>query len=309
MRFYYALIIMVVLAAGEIYLRTQDPIKPGHRLLAQETIWLKSNDPELIYIHRPNYYYGKVRITEAHGILCTRDVSLKKSAGKYRIVVLGDSIAAGLSLRRGFMTPFPEKLEQLLKPHGEVLNFGVDGYGTIQEARLLETKALKFDPDLIILQYCMNDVGLSLAPGTYFMDPPFLYLYKLFRANLNYVPDQGPVGPKMTHYWQKLYDPNSRSWQNVLTGLARIAAAAKSKKIPVMMVIFPLMISKNNPINKFYAQVRSTGLNHGFTIVELSDQFYKAPLERVMDDLYHPGEAGHALAAQIMAAKITELFL
>lgn len=40
------------------------------------------------------------------------------------------------------------------------INFGVMGYDTTQEARLLETKVLAFQPDLIVIGYCLNDIGV-----------------------------------------------------------------------------------------------------------------------------------------------------
>ena len=49
-------------------------------------------------------------------------------------------------------------------------SFGTDNYTTLQEARLLETKAYRFDPDMIILRYCFNDTGNSYTPSA---DSPY----------------------------------------------------------------------------------------------------------------------------------------
>jgi len=64
----------------------------------------------------------------------------------------GWTIAGGGSCRElqrcGFQ---PDKLL-------EVLNFGVGGYGTAQEYVLLEAKAIRYQPDLVLLQFSPGDV-------------------------------------------------------------------------------------------------------------------------------------------------------
>ena len=72
----------------------------------------------------------------------------------------GWTIAGGGSCRElqrcGFQ---PDKLL-------EVLNFGVDGYGTAQEYVLLETKAIRYQPDLVLLQFSPGDVMDSTATAS-----------------------------------------------------------------------------------------------------------------------------------------------
>ena len=39
----------------------------------------------------------------------------------------------------------------------EVLNMGVEGYNSIQELEVLKVKTIKYNPDLVIVYYCLND--------------------------------------------------------------------------------------------------------------------------------------------------------
>jgi hypothetical protein len=87
---------------------------------------------------------------------------LLKSAGTFRIIMLGDSEL--LSVMLPYSDTLPVQLENLLNhnsgpKHFEVLNFGVEGYNTLQELEQLKVKGLKYNPDLIILNYCLNDPG------------------------------------------------------------------------------------------------------------------------------------------------------
>src|SRR5579863_5146013 len=73
-----------------------------------------------------------------------RDHELAKPPGVYRIVVLGDSIAAGLRVDRT-EDIFPEVLERLLRQRGlnaEVVNLSVSGYNTQQEVETLMERGL-----------------------------------------------------------------------------------------------------------------------------------------------------------------------
>lgn len=91
---------------------------------------------------------------------------------RYRIEVLGDSIAFGNLLPAG--AEFPRQLEALLQranDPAEVINLAVGGYDVLQEAALFEEKGLRYEPDLVVLAYCLNDAGIA--------SPNLEYLYRL----------------------------------------------------------------------------------------------------------------------------------
>lgn len=68
--------------------------------------------------------------------------------GKTRVVALGDSFTFGVNV------PFGERFTEFLEqanPKLEVLNFGVNAYGTDQELRVLETEAIGYRPEVVLL--------------------------------------------------------------------------------------------------------------------------------------------------------------
>ena len=92
-----------------------------------------------------------------------REHPLDKADGMYRIAVLGDeySEAMALPLTQTWWWQLPRELQRCgFQPDKlvEVLNFGVGGYGTAQEYVLLETTAMRYQPDLVLLQFSPGDV-------------------------------------------------------------------------------------------------------------------------------------------------------
>jgi hypothetical protein len=93
-----------------------------------------------------------------------REHRTEKPAGVYRIAVLGDSYAEArqFEAREAFWALLPGRLQQCGFAPGktiEALNFGISGYGTAQEYLMLESTALGYRPDLVLLQFTNgNDV-------------------------------------------------------------------------------------------------------------------------------------------------------
>jgi len=93
-----------------------------------------------------------------------RDVLLHKPKDVYRIAVLGDSYSEAMQVVReaAYWALLPERLAACGFQPGkriEVLNFGVSGHGTAQQYVMLETRAIRYRPDLVLLQFTNgNDV-------------------------------------------------------------------------------------------------------------------------------------------------------
>jgi len=80
----------------------------------------------------------------------------RKPPGVFRIVALGDSFTFGVDADYG--ERFSEVLEQEVAGL-EVVNLGVNAYGTAQELRLLETEGFDWQPDLVLLMaFLGNDM-------------------------------------------------------------------------------------------------------------------------------------------------------
>lgn len=129
-----------------------------------------SANPQRQYEATPNargYGWETTVAINSHGFR-GREYAKSKAPGTYRIVVLGDSIAFGNRLAQD--ETYPAVLEALYQQDGravEVLNLGLGGYDTLQEVATLADIGLAFEPDLVILGYCINDIGISSGNRDY----------------------------------------------------------------------------------------------------------------------------------------------
>lgn len=135
-----------------------DPlITSGTFLLDEDTFWRVA----------PNKESG---VNES-GFRDDQNTIIHKPEDVYRIICIGDSVTFGVPVR---LNPpektFAKRLESLFEEHPEygkveVLNAGNPAYTSYQGLKQLKTRLLKFKPDLVIIQFGMNDpspaVGLS----------------------------------------------------------------------------------------------------------------------------------------------------
>lgn len=98
------------------------------------------------------------------------EIPYEKPAGTYRILALGDSWTFGFRMNEP--DAYPRQMERLLaqsaaargdKRRVEVINAGVVGYSTDQEAAYLRSEGWKYSPDLVVVNfYPVNDTHNKL---------------------------------------------------------------------------------------------------------------------------------------------------
>lgn len=181
---------LLLLAGGlKIYawhLGIRDPL-----FLREYEIPVFRPDPELGYRTVPNlslHCFGTVKIeTNEQGFRQARAVSPEKAAGTQRLVGVGDSVMWGVGVNAS--DTFLAKLGQKLNQTGrwEVINAGVLGYSTLQESIFLERDILPLRPDVVIVNFCEND----LLPG----DDPFGNMRRVYLRQVEAVRDDSARPP------------------------------------------------------------------------------------------------------------------
>lgn len=251
-----------------------------------------------------------------------RDHAEEKRPGVFRIVVLGDSIGAGLRVER-FEDTFPAILERLLREQGqnaEVINFSVSGYNTRQEVETLRERGLRYRPDLVLLAYSMNDREQ--------VDGAILErLLEQRRAGTTVDPNRAAPVLVKSALWRFLryrafpphrqLDEELRQYRELLGGdtveasFADLAELSRREGVPVLVALFPHLSRWRSPPAPTgeHQAIAELSRRHGFQYLDLLGAFRacraesKAPL--AFDSL-HPTPDGHACAARALAGAVME---
>ena len=248
-----------------------------------------------------------------------RDHAEARPAGVYRIVVLGDSIGAGLKIER-HEDVFPRVLESLLRERGvdaEVLNFSVSGYNTRQEVETLRERGLRYRPDLVLLAYSLNDrermdgnilktlldaerqQGSNAARAHPWLLQSALYRFLRYRVAPPRPPDDAEL--------RRRYD--LVSGDTVAESFGELARLSHEHRFEVLVAVFPRLVRKLWSY-RFAGQhefVRRLSEQNGFHHLDLLEGFRRC--REVSDeplgvDNLHPSVYGHRCAAEAMAQEI-----
>ncbi len=214
---------------------------------------------------------------------------------------MGDSFAFGWGVDED--KAFPRALERLLNErtqsglHFEVLNFGVPGYSTFQEASIFKEKAQDYNPDAILVYFVENDFGL-----------PF------FVRDLNNSDSLMPGNVLARMSWS---DSNQRAKEevrrhnkfNANRSLYDLATYTQSLGIPVLVAI--------NPRPKWaddYSRLKGARGNPGITMINMWPEFIRIvesrqlPSEKLtLSGDPHPTALKHGIYAEVLAPYILSI--
>lgn len=129
--------------------------------MIEASMFKMSNDKELLYelIPYKSTSYGDT--LNSYGFR-SDSISMEKETNVVRLVIIGDSIAYGMNMKKNSIFPF--LLQKMLNKYRkdrnikyEVVNISVPGYNLKQEIRLIE-KWKELKPDIVLMAYCLNDL-------------------------------------------------------------------------------------------------------------------------------------------------------
>jgi lysophospholipase L1-like esterase len=161
----------LLLAAGELAVRRARP-RYLEAASLDDLAYLHTYSPVYGWTPRPSFrrtLAGSETTINSAGYR-GREVGAARTPGRTRVVMLGDSITFGYGVRDG--ETFSAVLETI-DPRLEVVNLGVQGYGTDQELLKLEREGLAFAPDVVVLNVCLandlldNAAAKSIYDGVY----------------------------------------------------------------------------------------------------------------------------------------------
>ena len=274
------------------------------------------DDSELGYVHPKSVSYrlGKNLVTlNSHG-LRDKEIPYEKPPGEKRILLLGDSVTFGWGVSDG--EPFADQMEPLLKSvtgrSWEVINAGVNGYNTEQEATYFRIDGVRYEPDVVVLTYLDNDLEPIVDPNfttwrrypswpsslpealnrlislsyTYQAGNMFMRARQLAAQRAGEVPTDS--GQKLTQ------DPR---WLASKGHLERIARLCAQQNIKFIVAAFSI----KDP--GFFSELQKSGID----TVSLSEAFAHLPedLQYLSKVDPHPTAVAHRNMAEVLVSELS----
>lgn len=267
---------------------------------------------EFTYDSNPRGYFnennGFIYTVNGHGYRGGA-YSMKKPEDTKRIIVLGDSFTfgEGVKLEDTFCSRLEKLLDKAYEAPVEVLNFGICGLATRHEYYYLKQSGLRFEPDLVLLVYVLNDAVNELNVWENLRkeyERPSLrftylgsYLASLYARR---VQSRAYVEGLVDSALQK-----DEKWERSLgyLDLSRKITEAADAKFAV--AIFPFMYELNDryPFKAAHELIEGHCEAEGISVVDLFPAFKGENYFRlwVHPSDQHPNEIGHAIAARALA--------
>lgn len=217
------------------------------------------SEPTIGFINKPNFLgfsFGNIRVqTNERGFRGTRPSPVARTNGVRRIVGLGDSVMWGTGVNEeNSILGFLEKQLNHESSY-EVINAGVVGYSTYQELLYLQKHVLPLRPDIVLVNYCENDLLPSEDPFKNARQIHVQYLNQLLESHdLALTPEEKSDIKQLIrlfnsaeHIWHAVNEfratsPNrfSLTWKVfVLIPIARMAELSREADVRLIYVFIP----------------------------------------------------------------------
>ena len=292
-------------------------------------------DAELGWRHRPGaedfWTYSRVAIN-AKG-LRGPEVPYEKGPDECRILFLGDSItfAMGVPYEEGFVS----RVEGLLtgridRRRIRTIACAVSGYSPWQEAILLQQEGLKYQPDLVVQCFCLNDVtepfkltkyggediGLeaeNAASGA--LESSGIWRLACYvRGRIERARNRGKTPPGLARLdekqlWAEHDSPAvQEAWRATREEMDKIIGTCRGSGIPLVIVCFPDSDQVNSeacatwPQQELAAFCRERRIACLDLLPAMREQTRANPAgPPLLIDWCHPTSTGHALVAERIA--------
>lgn len=256
--------------------------------------------------------------------LRSAEVVQPKPDGIFRILALGDSVTFGWGLRSE--DAYPSQLASLLatlrpSQRFEVVNAGVSGYGTWQQALWLAEAGLALQPDVVVVQAHLNDASDNLwgTVGRQGSGQDGLARYSKLAQLLRRV--VGSTAPRSTvpcaTDWKVGTD--QVCWQRTEQLLSDLRSEAQAAGATTMLLPSPMRWQVEPGVRDVRAWVdaaryqdalREYAERNGWIYVDPLPAFQNSQARNAGQPLFldvgHPNEAGQRLIAQELYNALSE---
>lgn len=266
----------------------------------------------------------------------------EKPAGTQRVLFLGDSVTFGFGVADDSRT-VPACVERVLASTlgtpVECINAAVDGYSTWQEHLVLKRTGLRYKPDVVVLNFVLNDVferfvlrnfggkregfqlehTLSAHAPEWVQTSAIVWFARQLRGRLAYGDDprKGAAQSEMMDAYTVMFHPEREdvryAWASTLGDLDAFVRTCREQNTPVVLVLYPFATQLYRPeIDSPRAILGEFAAQRDVPFVDVRPAYFEA-IERgevSIEDLYldpcHPRALGLEIAARAIARTLVE---
>lgn len=279
----------------------------------------RSDNPAMSHEHVPGseaLLMGVTMTINSQG-LRDREFALQKDPGTYRIMILGDSMTVGWGAP--VEETYPKVLEQRIAesrpdaslPRVEVINTGVGNYNTCQEVAYFQERGLKYQPDMVVLGFYINDAEPTPRPSGGILSR-HSYLYVLASSFLDGLGRMVAQKESYSDYYRRLYQPEQPGWQACRQALVELNRLCGDNGILLRVLLIPELHSpaENYPFEEVHTLVKDIGREHGFSVIEVRQAMEGVDPSRLWVSAgdAHPSPLAHEIIADELLDALSEDF-
>ncbi len=286
------------------------------------------DDPILDWRYVPKSELRIGKIVYAYNSAGFRDVehTIERRPGIARILVVGDSVTEGTGVESDSV--FSRRIQAGLESTFDVVTTAAAGLNTPQEVHLLEQTGLAYKPDLVILNFVLNDrdfytryaaarryaedkdtrIDVLNIPGS----PSFKQLLKS-SALMYFVKERVDnlkarlLGADNRDYFKKLWRSESNR-KKVLDAFDELARLKRQYGFDLVLLIWPLVTAYDDyKFAAIHEWVRKQAEDRGFRTIDLLPAFSRVSSYRALqvaaEDIVHPNARGHQIAGNEFLAR------
>jgi lysophospholipase L1-like esterase len=293
------------------------PIYDVEMMKYAKALKVNSPVPTLIRQHRPNSKAQLMGVDVALNSMGHRNRELinPKPPNERRIHFVGGSIlmAWGVEEEKGMVALVEKRLNKEKSPKtGQTyvgINSGIGNFNTYYEVELFESQVEQTNPDLVVLQYYVNDSEPNPADrdNPIFMDSVALALtYLRLKAAMT------TGNTTLEEYYGALYKDGRPDWERTKAAFRKLKKICDERDVPLVVLLVPEVhnFSVESPYRKIYGILDSLFKDLNIPFINPVDALLKAfgphPTETsVARDDPHPNGPAH----KVMADQLSDYLL
>jgi lysophospholipase L1-like esterase len=266
-------------------------------------------DPAIGHEHIPGTHARLMQneVTINSRGLRSPEIDLAKPAGTKRILMLGDSLTFGWGVGQDetFSVLMERALNKTTFGPVQVINSGVGNYNTAMETEYFFRSGIAYDPDIVVLNYFINDA----EPTPIYHDVGWIarhfYAYAVLGGAWDGAKREVLGGQDWREYYSGLYADGRPGWQAAQASIRRLAEYCHAHGIRLILADLPeLHQLKNYPFTAVDDKLAKIAAAEGFEFFNLRPALENEPPDSLWVTAPDPHPNAHAHA--LIAAALTD---